>query len=119
MTYADKYALLKAYKIITGDDPDQEYSKDLKDKSTRKSTAQAKSKQAASQQAAADPGAVISPEKARALGSLLAEHGLRPEFVAKLYGVASIDQLTEAQHNGVFNNLDKFVEAQKREDEKA
>ena len=29
MTYADKYALLKAYKIITGDDPDQEHSPDI------------------------------------------------------------------------------------------
>lgn len=28
MTYADKYALLKAYKIITGDDPDQYRSPD-------------------------------------------------------------------------------------------
>ena len=28
MTYADKYALLKAYKIETGDDPDQEASKE-------------------------------------------------------------------------------------------
>ena len=28
MTYADKYALLKAYKIISGDDPDQEKSPD-------------------------------------------------------------------------------------------
>ena len=28
MTYADKYALLKAYKIITGDDPDQDPSPD-------------------------------------------------------------------------------------------
>lgn len=28
MTYADKYALLKAYKIITGDDPDQHHSPD-------------------------------------------------------------------------------------------
>lgn len=26
MTYADKYALLKAYKIVTGDDPDQQGS---------------------------------------------------------------------------------------------
>ncbi|MFR4146701.1 MAG: hypothetical protein ACLT1J_10535 [Mediterraneibacter gnavus] len=34
MTYADKYALLKAYKIITGDDPDQECSKELKRKSS-------------------------------------------------------------------------------------
>ena len=30
MTYADKYALLKAYKIETGDDPDQTGSQDLK-----------------------------------------------------------------------------------------
>ena len=28
MTYADKYALLKAYKIITGDDPDQHKSEE-------------------------------------------------------------------------------------------
>lgn len=32
MTYADKYALMKAYKIITGDDPDQEKSDELKSK---------------------------------------------------------------------------------------
>lgn len=29
MTYADKYALMKAYKIVTGDDPDQEGSKEM------------------------------------------------------------------------------------------
>ncbi len=34
MTYADKYALLKAYKIITGDDPDQHASVETKAKST-------------------------------------------------------------------------------------
>ena len=28
MTYADKYALMKAYKISTGDDPDQDPSKE-------------------------------------------------------------------------------------------
>ena len=37
MTYADKYALLKAYKIITGDDPDQEESGDLKSQNIQKS----------------------------------------------------------------------------------
>lgn len=30
MTYGDKYALLKAYKIITGDDPDQNASEDAR-----------------------------------------------------------------------------------------
>jgi hypothetical protein len=28
MTYSDKYSLMKAYKIMTGDDPDQNHSKD-------------------------------------------------------------------------------------------
>lgn len=36
MTYADKYALLKAYKMVTGDDPDQEASEDLKGAATQK-----------------------------------------------------------------------------------
>ena len=34
MTYADKYALLKAYKIITGEDPDQNPSEDLRGRGT-------------------------------------------------------------------------------------
>lgn len=41
MTYGDKYALLKAYKIVTGDDPDQNASEDLKG-SKLKPTAKAK-----------------------------------------------------------------------------
>ena len=39
MTYADKYALLKAYKIITGEDPDQEESKPLVGKTNKTTTA--------------------------------------------------------------------------------
>lgn len=40
MTYADKYALMKAYKIISGDDPDQEHSPDqVKYTSTTSTTA--------------------------------------------------------------------------------
>lgn len=35
MTYGDKYALLKAYKIQTGDDPDAEASGDLQKKETK------------------------------------------------------------------------------------
>lgn len=34
MTYGDKYALMKAYKISTGDDPDQNASQDVKYKKT-------------------------------------------------------------------------------------
>jgi hypothetical protein len=35
MTYADKYALLKAYKIITGEDPDQNASEELRGATTK------------------------------------------------------------------------------------
>lgn len=35
MTYADKYALLKAYKITTGDDPDQKASEPMAEKTER------------------------------------------------------------------------------------
>ena len=38
MTYADKYALMKAYKISTGDDPDQDASEDNHYKRTAPST---------------------------------------------------------------------------------
>ena len=38
MTYADKYALMKAYKISTGDDPDQEASTEMKEHKEYKAT---------------------------------------------------------------------------------
>lgn len=40
MTYADKYALMKAYKISTGDDPGQTASEDTEYKRTEKKPAQ-------------------------------------------------------------------------------
>lgn len=40
MTYADKYALLKAYKIQTGDDPDQNASEPLGSKDAAQKTGQ-------------------------------------------------------------------------------
>ena len=42
MTYADKYALMKGYKISTGDDPDQDASKEENYKKTVKKTAREK-----------------------------------------------------------------------------
>lgn len=42
MTYADKYALMKAYKISTGDDPDKDASPEEGYKSTKKTTKKSK-----------------------------------------------------------------------------
>ena len=54
MTYADKYALMKAYKISTGDDPDQTASEDVN--YTRKATPAPK---------CSDCGGLIFPVKKR------------------------------------------------------
>ena len=39
ITYADKYALLKSYKMVTGDDPDQTHSDDIPQKPIKKANA--------------------------------------------------------------------------------
>lgn len=52
MTYSDKYALLKAYKIQTGDDPDQDASPDYKNAKPAARNAKAAAKQAEPEQAA-------------------------------------------------------------------
>lgn len=50
MTYSDKYALLKAYKIQTGDDPDQYASPDYKDAKPAARNTKAAAKQAEPEQ---------------------------------------------------------------------
>lgn len=106
MTYADKYALLKAYKIITGDDPDQNYSEDLKRKEKKS-------------QAQTDPAnQKINKTKADALKKLLADKGLREDYIAGLYKIGSIDDMTEKMHASLLKNIDKAVEMQKEFDEK-
>lgn len=50
MTYSDKYALLKAYKIQTGDDPDQDASPDYKNAKPAARNTKAAAKQAEPEQ---------------------------------------------------------------------
>lgn len=50
MTYSDKYALLKAYKIQTGDDPDQDASPDYKKATPAARNAKSAAKQAEPEQ---------------------------------------------------------------------
>ena len=101
MTYADKYALLKAYKIITGDDPDQDYSKDLKKKESKKTAAPAINKES-----------TISKQKLTALKKLLEEKGIRPEFVCSSWKIEKLEDMTEAKHASTVKNIDVFLEKQ-------
>lgn len=82
MTYADKYALLKAYKIQTGDDPDQSKSEDLKAKS-------------------------IGQAKARTLETLCGMKGVTVDKLYARYGVSKLEDLTEEQYVSAVRALEK------------
>lgn len=85
MTYSDKYALLKAYKIQTGDDPDQHASEPLASITSQK----------------------ISSAKATALEKAIADKGVDVKTVLYQYGVNSLTELTEEQHASVVRRLGK------------
>ena len=76
MTYSDKYALLKAYKIMTGDDPDQNASEPLSGVSHGK----------------------ISQAKAAALNKMLEQAGVNIPKLLEMYRLKSLEDMTEEQH---------------------
>lgn len=82
MTYADKYALLKAYKIQTGDDPDQYKSEDLGSKT-------------------------IGAVKAKTLESLCNMKQIAVDKLYSRYGVTKLSDLTEDQYTSAIRALEK------------
>lgn len=109
MTYADKYALMKAYKIMTGDDPDQNASEDLKGVKTAKKAQNSNytaSKSAAGPNTSAaqkpSTGEKMSPEQAAIIETLdikLKEHA------CKKYNLAAIQDLSKEQAEYIINSL--------------
>lgn len=93
MTYADKYALLKAYKIITGDDPDQNYSEDLKGKKTTSPKTPKETAKAA------------YPPREEMMDVALAYFGEKK--ILDGYKVDSVDAITDAQWMAMYNKASK------------
>ena len=87
MTYADKYGLLKAYKIITGDDPDQKASETLK-----------------SFEQKADER--ITEIQALALTGTLESMGINIPTLLKQYKVNNVSGLTQKQHSDIIRRLE-------------
>jgi hypothetical protein len=80
MTYADKYALLKAYKIQTGDDPDQHHSKDTQVKKVKGLS-----------------GAKITMPQIDKIQQLIKEKKIDSDRMKKFYKVATIQELNYVQ----------------------
>lgn len=93
MTYADKYALMKAYKISTGDDPDQTASEDTEYKRTEKKPAQttqptqakAQPAQTAKQKTPRELLIAKLYEKGIDINAYATEKGLTPQTTAETY----------------------------------
>lgn len=93
MTYGDKYALLKAYKIITGEDPDQSYSEDLRDK-----------------ERSAQPTPMISEKQLGFMKKLASDQG-RQSFVMKRvkeFGKTSMTELTMHEATDIIGELKQW-----------
>lgn len=88
MTYADKYAILKAYHIATDDDPDREPSDDL---SKKEATG-------------------IQPVAVKALTERCKAAGVPVEALCEHFHVASLDALSNAQHASLNKYWEKVVE---------
>lgn len=91
MTYGDKYALMKAYKISTGDDPDQTASDDTKykkkDPDAKKDAAKKRELETTA----------ISAGEAKTLKDLIDLTGTDEAKLLKSYKAATIEALTKAQ----------------------
>lgn len=90
MTYADKYAFLKAYKIETGEDPDQRASEQLK------------------------PIELITEEQMQQLLDM----GTDLQAMAKYYKKSSIDRITKLEANQAIQSKTKRLQAQEKPIEK-
>ena len=99
MTYADKYALMKAYKIITGDDPDQIHSDDIF-KDTVTTTDEPKNE-----------AVYLSDYQKKIINDYPAK---TKDWIKKTYGIGSIDLLTKEQASAIIKTMKKKQEQQEK-----
>lgn len=91
MTYSDKYALLKAYKMITGDDPDQNPSEEEKWKidKTKKSNK-------------------VTETEAKTIYTLMTKKGWNViELLEKNYGIRNTADLNKEQYTSILKALNE------------
>ena len=108
MTYADKYALLKAYKIITGDDPDQNASESLKGKQQKKGNI-TRPKVQNVQEGPVDE-AVIDQTMYKLLMDKLHEAEITEDVILRTYKVKNLKDLSVPCWKSAIKKLDKTIE---------
>lgn len=96
MTYGDKYALMKAYKIITGEDPDQDGSPDNMNILDKKSATKSISNK-------------VTDVEAKSIYALMLRKGINVVHnLQKNYGVSNTSDLTKEQYLSIFKAINKL-----------
>ena len=100
MTYSDKYALLKAYKMITGDDPDQNMSTETEWQVTENKQENTN---------------VITDVEAKSIYSLMTRKGL--DVIKELknnFGIDNTSKLTKEQYFSILNVCNGLPDKEKK-----
>lgn len=102
MTYADKYALMKAYKIITGEDPDQTGSPDnvniLNKKETKKNISNK-----------------VTDVEAKSIYALMLRKGVDiVHNLQKNYGISNTADLTKEQYLSIFKAINNMPDKEQK-----
>ena len=109
MTYADKYALLKAYKIITGDDPDQNASEEGQfEKKPQKATKKSEPK--------ADGVKYATAEERQRLIDVCKQYKVDMGWIAEQCGITG--QLTAPQYAKAMGIVNEIIDAKEKEKKK-
>lgn len=116
MTYADKYALLKAYKISTGDDPDQDGSMEATYRKLVNATKEEPKASAPKKEPDIIPVVVeddhIDAIHAQTINEVIARKGLNPKTVCDYYKVKEIGELNMEQWMKAMKLLEKYKDVE-------
>lgn len=113
MTYSDKYALLKAYKIETGDDPDQSPSGDMKPK---KNYSKSTDTPADAEREAGDIKAkLINSVQVKSIEAELQRTGVKPLQITSQYKVKALGELNFEQWKEVMARLEVTPDKPKKD----
>lgn len=112
MTYADKYALMKAYKISTGDDPDQDASVEATYRKPVKAVKEESKAPAPKEEPDIIPVVVVDDHideiHAQTINTVIARKGLNPKTVCDYYKVKEIGELNMTQWMKAMKLLEKY-----------
>ena len=100
MTYSDKYALMKSYKIITGEDPDQHPSEEGYKKKQTKTTTQKTNTEID------NVDDKVTEQQAKTVYAVMTKKGLNVvELLEKNYNIKNTKDLTKRQYASILTKM--------------